>query len=62
MIRETHRESLVRIVWTLLFACFCFATPAQSLVAHGDTWHYRKGTSANPSGWKTAADANLDAS
>src|SRR5947199_2528339 len=62
MIREIRRESCVCIFWTLLFACFCFGTPAQSLVAHGDTWRYRKGTSANPAGWKTAADADLDPS
>jgi hypothetical protein len=62
MIRESRRESFICIVWTLLFACSCLKTPAQSLVAHGDTWRYRKGTSANPAGWKTAADADLDAS
>lgn len=31
------------------------------LVNHGDSWRYRKGTSAPQAAWKTAADASLDA-
>lgn len=51
---------------------FCFAAmalfslawnlEAQTLVAHGDVWRYRKNTTALPSGWKTTADGSLDAS
>ncbi|MEO8426002.1 MAG: right-handed parallel beta-helix repeat-containing protein [Verrucomicrobiota bacterium] len=32
------------------------------VVRHSDSWRYRKGASAPQSGWKTASDANLDAS
>jgi hypothetical protein len=32
-----------------------------ALVNHGDSWRYRKGTNAPQSGWKTVADASLDA-
>jgi hypothetical protein len=31
-----------------------------ALVNHGDSWRYRKGTTAPQSGWKTIADASLD--
>lgn len=34
---------------------------AEPLVAHGEVWHYRKGTSAPQTDWKTAAEAGLDA-
>jgi hypothetical protein len=41
-----------------------FSAPAQtSLVNHGDSWRYRKGTSANgapQANWKTVSDASLD--
>ena len=30
------------------------------LVGHGDTWHYRKGTSAPQTGWRTNQDVALD--
>src|SRR5438132_1420987 len=55
-----RRERLFYIILMSL-AQFLFQASAQTLVAHGDTWRYRKGTSANPAGWKTAADANLNA-
>src|SRR5262245_50695256 len=32
-----------------------------SLVAHNESWRYRKGVNAPQPDWKTAADANLDA-
>ncbi len=32
------------------------------LVAHGDAWKYRKGTSEPPANWGTVSDASLDAS
>ncbi len=35
---------------------------AADLVSHSDTWHYRKGTSAPQTDWKTGLDATLDAS
>ena len=39
------------------------STLAQTpLVNHGDSWRYRKGTSAPQSDWKTASDSGLDAS
>ena len=31
------------------------------IIAHTDTWRWRKGTNAPPSNWKTVADASLDA-
>jgi Bacterial TSP3 repeat len=45
------------ILTALLFTC-----TAAPLVNFNDTWHYRKGTSAPQSDWKTAADASLDVS
>ncbi len=44
---------------TLLSLTAAHAVP---LVNFNDTWHYRKGTSAPQTDWKTAADASLDAS
>lgn len=37
----------------------CLAAP-QPLVNHSDTWHFRKGTNAPQSNWKTMADDGLD--
>src|SRR5712671_5307293 len=34
---------------------------AQTLVSHGDNWHYRKGTNTPQSNWKAVADTGLDA-
>ena len=31
------------------------------LVAQGDSWHYRRGTNAPQSDWKTVSDPGLDA-
>src|SRR5687768_12356555 len=47
----------------LLFAIL-LQTPAGAvpLVNHSDTWHFRKGTSAPQTNWKTAVDSSLDAS
>ena len=50
---------LCRILFLLLIAS---GTRAQTpLVSHGETWRYRKGTSAPQTDWKTTAAANLDA-
>ena len=38
----------------------CLAAP-QPLVNHSDAWHFRKGTNAPQSNWKTMADDGLDA-
>jgi len=38
------------------------AAPAVPLVNFNDTWHYKKGTSAPQTDWKTASDAALNAS
>ena len=47
---------------TILWAVIApLAASAQtSLVNHGDSWHYRKGTNAPQADWKAAADAGLD--
>ena len=34
---------------------------SEPLVNHGDIWEYRKGTNAPQANWKTASDADLDA-
>src|ERR1043166_6156437 len=50
---------------TVLFCSMLLwtSTSAQMpLVNHGDSWRYRKGTSAPQVGWKTAAETGLDAS
>jgi hypothetical protein len=49
--------------WIILVLCSMgISSFAQTpLVNHGDNWHYRKGTNAPQSNWKTAADASLDA-
>src|SRR5437867_8762641 len=50
----------------LALACFVSALSLPSVLAqmplvnHGDSWRYRKGTSAPQSNWKTAADTSLD--
>src|SRR5258705_427601 len=44
-----------------LAGTFAFSSLAQTpLVNHGDSWRYRKGTSAPQADWKTVADAGLD--
>ncbi|HUS37171.1 MAG TPA: hypothetical protein VM680_17630, partial [Verrucomicrobiae bacterium] len=45
-----------------VFVALALGARAQSLVAHGDLWRYRKGITAPAAGWKTATDANLDGS
>src|SRR6266436_1112197 len=44
-----------------LLAMFPLKSPAQTLVSHGDNWHYRKGTNTPQSNWKSVADSGLDA-
>ena len=51
--------SRVLLFSVLLYVSAAFVR-AQPLVNHGDTWRYKKGTSAAQADWKTAADANLD--
>jgi len=53
-----------RILRTLAaaFVLSAVGSEAQSLVQQGDTWRYRKGTSAPQINWKTAADTELHAS
>ncbi|HXG49007.1 MAG TPA: right-handed parallel beta-helix repeat-containing protein, partial [Methylomirabilota bacterium] len=36
--------------------------PSETLVAHGDTWHYHKGTNSPQANWQTLLDASLDGS
>ena len=57
-------NSFVKLAAALLCAALpLISISAQtSLVSHGGSWRYRKGTSAPPADWKTAADASLDAS
>src|SRR6266496_5376093 len=55
---------IVRLL-TLLFysALLLNSIHAQTpLVHHGDSWRYRKGTSAPQADWKTAGETGLDAS
>jgi hypothetical protein len=52
------------IGWLLLLPCLIGSTwsaQAQSLVAHGGSWRYHKGTNAPATNWRTATDASLDA-
>src|SRR6266496_3414240 len=48
----------------LLIACIAQTLPVARadtlLVSHTNSWHYRKGTNAPPSGWQTAIDSALD--
>src|SRR5262245_47511948 len=51
--------------FSIFVAAFLYcvvSSSGQSLVQHGDTWRYRKGTSAPQTIWKTADDGALDAS
>ncbi len=45
-----------------LLALFLHTVVAAPLVNFNDVWHYKKGTSAPQSDWKTTVDASLDAS
>jgi hypothetical protein len=51
-----------RVVQVFVLVGLAFSARAQSLVAHGDLWWYRKGTSDPAAGWRTAAEASLDGS
>src|SRR5262245_53168888 len=55
--RAVYRAAQISVV-----ILFSLSLRSQSLVAHGDVWRYRKGTTAPPVGWKTTPDASLDAS
>src|SRR3954469_1265632 len=54
---------LLSYLGCVLIGSFASSSLAQiPLVNHGDSWRYRKGTSAPQSDWKTAADIGLDSS
>src|SRR5207249_8804619 len=57
-------NSVVKLPAVIFCAALCLTSAfAQTpLVNHGDSWRYRKGTSAPQSDWKTASDSGLDAS
>src|SRR5437763_326052 len=46
----------------ILIISWVHGTADTALVNYADTWRYRKGISAPPPGWKTIAEADLDAS
>src|SRR5438552_7053607 len=56
-----HLLFRVRVVFLSVFLPFLAAHADTVLVAHSDSWSYRKGTNAPQSNWKTATDAGLDA-